>query len=177
MLVVNKIEMTNKIYKYVTFLMLLLAFTFNSCSDNELEPEVSNESVDFLFEESDSSSQKSNENSFQTITVVVEYIDGLPKLVSNQIEEIPVILESTDNISYGYVLKKPSENQQKSTSIVEPGIRMGYGFDGRCFVYGTFVEDDNGNTLFWECGPLQGCLGFTRYCPSSSNEAFAYNVN
>lgn len=149
MLDINNIKMTNKIYNYLPLLMLLIAFTFHSCSENEIETEEYTESVDFLFEAPHSSEQKSNQNSFQTITVDVEYIDGFPKLVSNQIQEIPMTLESNSNTSYGYVLITPSENQQKSSGIVEPGKRMGYGFDGECFVYGTFVEDDNGNTLFW----------------------------
>jgi hypothetical protein len=46
-------------------------------------------------------------------------------------------------------------------------IHSGWGLFGDCWVYGTFITDNSGNTLFDPCG--FSCIGFPAVCAEDGN--------
>lgn len=157
-------------------LSLFLTFMIFSCSEENIE-NIQDEKVNLKFE-SNITNTKSAKNSLSIteIETEVEYVNGLPKLTSNELVEIEVTNSETDEITYAYVLKSDYELQTKNKIIqskssgCEFSIEGGYGFTGRCFEYGHFYTGTDCNVLFVPCD--FNCIGFDDVCPGY-NEGFA----
>lgn len=153
----------------------LLVFSIFGCENDEFK--IKPKTLSLKFE--NINDDKSNDVSFTNVKAEVDYIEGKAKLESEELVELNVHFYQND-VTYAYALKDyhqlwkklPYYNQQKNDNLQNPQIYSGYGFDGECFMYGRFYEGDNGETLFVPCGPLQGCIGFTDYCPGPG-EAYA----
>lgn len=166
------------------------AFFIISCSDDGLNINSLDRNVTLKFQELNNnitfSDHYSEENSTQDIIAAIQYENNDPKLISEELKEINVVLGKTGEHSYAFVLKNEFENNNQSGDgyvVLSSGmdmdweIKYDYGFDGRCFVYGRFITGSNGVTIFTPCGPLDGCIGFPEYCPDGPNSAFAKDLD
>jgi hypothetical protein len=156
---------------------LIISITFFACNENEIQDnEKSKVTLKFLDNEKIKSSKSKKTESYIDINTEVEFIDGKPKLLSNELVEISVVNSETNEITYAYVLKTEynkslSKNKnQLSKSQCESSIERGFGFTGRCFEYGTFYNGANCQTLFVPCGI--SCYTFGQVCPDW-NQAYA----
>jgi hypothetical protein len=113
-----------------------------------------------------------DDNKTALISVILRVEDGLPKFISDDLEEIQCIDERTGKKSYGFFLKKErtSDNSKLLTRSTGGsgigGISRGYFFTGDCFEYGTFYEGDNGMNLFTGC---TSCLMLDPICPEEGS--------
>ena len=159
--------------------VLIFSLIFFSCSQEDNQ-ELQNETVNLKFETNTFNSKSNDEeNSITKIETEIEFVDGLPKLISSDLVEIPVVNSENNETTYAYVLRSEYEQQQSSknenseaqkSSGCDISFSGGYGFTGRCFVYGTFMTGNNCNTIFMPCG--FNCIGFDDVCPAW-NEGFA----
>src|SRR5699024_3942460 len=150
--------------KQLTILTLIsiMFFTLQSCTTDSIQKTYPKQNVVLKFKSSSnittsSEGNNNNEDSITKIEVSIEYINGKPKLISNKILEIDAKLENNKE-TYGYILKKKEYSSNNYTTMAtgmdanyEWSIEDGYGFDGECFVYGTFYHGNNGQTIFVPC--------------------------
>ena len=158
----------NRLFKN-TSLILLCMVVFACAEDQNPVAEPQAVSLSFVDE------PNSGENSPVTISSGVQFIDGLPKLVSSELVEVSVINSTTGETTYAYVLKSAMERSNDKGLAVESSgcdwsVTEGYGFTGRCFEYGRFITGSNCETIFIPCGI--SCYTFGTVCPGF-NEAFA----
>ena len=149
---------------------IILSLTFFACSENEIQnAEKSEVTLKFLDNQKNSSNKSKSTLSYTDITSEVEFIDGKPKLLSEELVEIPVINSKTNKTTYAYVLKSEYEkSSSKNKSLLnksqcESSIETGFGFTGKCFEYGTFYNGSNCETIFVPCG--MPCYTFGQVCP------------
>jgi|SRR5690554_4362602 len=148
-------------------LSMVLLLTIFSCTEDETQI-IEKQTVNLKFKNSEQN-LKSTEIREIFISSEVEFIDGLPKLTSNELVEISVINSLTNRETYAYVLRSDYEMQYNSDDC-EVNIERGYMFTGRCFVYGSLLTGSDCTTFFLPCG--FNCIGFDDICPNW-NEAFA----
>ena len=159
--------------------ILFLILTFYACANDGIQS-VENENVNLKFESPNNLNSISSKVSYSAIIInsEVEFINGLPKLTSIELVEIPAINSETDEITYAYVLKSEYDQWQSSQDNYSKqlksiqcdfSVESGYGFTGRSFEYGHFYTGTNCETIFAPCD--LNCVGFDDVCPRW-NEAF-----
>lgn len=156
---------------------LFISITFLACNENEIQnTENSKVTLKFLDNQKINLTKSKESESYIDISSEVEFIDGKPKLLSDELIEVSVINSKTNEITYAYVLKTEykksfSKNKnQLNKSNCESSIERGFGFTGRCFEYGTFYNGSNCETIFVPCGI--SCYTFGQVCPDW-NQAYA----
>ena len=157
----------NRLFKNTS--LILLCMVVFACTEDQ-NPAAEPQAVSLSFVDEPNSS----ESNPATISSGVQFIDGLPKLVSNDLVEVSVINSTTGETTYAYVLKSAMDRSNTKGLAVESGgcewsVTEGYGFTGRCFEYGTFITGSNCETIFIPCGI--NCYTFGQVCPDW-NEAF-----
>jgi len=165
------------LYKLISLLVLSLIIFSCSQDDNQ---DLKSQTVNLKFETTTlNAKSNTNQSSITEIETEIEFIDGLPKMTSSELVEIPVLNSKTNETTYAYVLKTEYEkwqlsqnkaNTQQKSSGYEFSVEGGYGFTGRCFEYGHFITGNNCVTLFVPCD--FNCIGFDDVCPGW-NEGFA----
>lgn len=112
----------------------------------------------------------------------IEYVNKTPKLVSNELKEI-ITKDKRTGKSISVFLLKNSKNKSELSALsmnitasseggnCQPQINRGYGFDGRCFSYGTFIVTNDCQQYFYPASVTE-YIGFDRVCPEW-NGAFA----
>lgn len=150
---------------------------FFSCSKEKTE---TSQEINLKYELENNYSKNSElQNNEIIINATVIYVDGEPKLISDELLEVDVVDNSNDILAYGYVLRENIENPASNSANKVPDPQCtfsqtrGYFFDGECFVYGTFTVGTNCVTNFNGCG--MSCVGFDDVCPGY-NEGYALNL-
>ncbi|RFS26634.1 hypothetical protein DVR12_02265 [Chitinophaga silvatica] len=82
------------------------------------------------------------------------------RLVSDQLKEVKAINKFTGDTVTGFV-------PVPVTPEYEQMIEYGYFLYGRCFVYGTMYNGNNGISLFVPCGI--NCVGLDPICPDDED--------
>jgi len=118
------------------------------------------------FELSLSFDDEGNKLGKSSVAIEVDYdIARVGELTNseNHIDRISAVDEKTGISVIGYVLSEKfySDNQ---IGRMKYKIYSGYGFDGECFVFGTFIEGDSGNTIFIEANAATKASGHPDVC-------------
>lgn len=152
------------------FYALIISLTFLACNENEIQDaEKTKLTLKFLDNQKIKSNKSKEHESYIDINAEVEFIDGKPKLISNDLVEVSVTNSETNETTYAYVLKSEYEESfsrsknQLNKSKCKFSIERGFGFTGRCFEYGTFINGSNCETIFVPCGI--DCYTFGQVCP------------
>lgn len=111
----------------------------------------------------------------------IEYIGKNPKLISNELEEFIIKDKETNKKISVFTLKDNDVKVKQpvlSTRVAEVSegecrieFKRGYGFDGRCFSYGTIITGSDCEQYFIPARVTE-YVGFDRICPDRG-EAFA----
>lgn len=153
--------------------LLIFSIILVSCSEETIDKNPKILELTFEKKIQSNETQKSKEQvSYEIVKAEVIFIDNIPKLISDKISEIEITNENGES-SFGYILKEQTDNYQEKTSKCDWKVEKGYGFDGRCFVMGTFYHGTNCETIFVPCGV--SCITFVRHCPGE-NEAYAKSL-
>ena len=166
----NMINMKNFFKLLFTF---IIGLTYISCDIDETI--IGKTTVKLTFIENKGLNQKITKRTYKEIVAEVIYDDERPKLISDKLIEIEFKNSISNKFTYGYILKSNRRKLCKSNNIFSrsigctPSIEEGFGFDGTCFVYGTFYNGRNCETLFVPCG--LSCYTFGEVCPGPG-EAF-----
>jgi hypothetical protein len=91
--------------------------------------------------------------------------NGLPKFISDKLEERQAVDSKTGRKIYGYILKDDNILDSKQLAVRAYKVERGYFFTGSCFEYGTLYTGDNGSSLFVPCGT--NCTGLDPVCPEA----------
>lgn len=149
-------------------LMLLVAFLFYNCSKEVLQEDLPSPTEATLDEQNivklkfpqlnslkaDVSAKGNSVNLFFEVDAILQNVNGKWELKSDKLTEIEVINSVTGEKTYGYVYNEKKRSLKAAVIPQEPGgdewgIFTGlYGFNGLCFIWGTLIVGQNGESIF-----------------------------
>lgn len=118
------------------FAILFLFIFFTNCSkESEIQEKDDHKIVELTFKNG-------------TVIEKLHNVNGVWVSKSNALVKMEFKDTKTGQIQYGYALNdinKSGSSEKKAKGSIERGL---YGWDGSCFIWGTLVTDDQGETLF-----------------------------